>query len=128
MTTMEQAVDLARRYAEVSKTRNLDELDDIFTSEFINHDAHRYTQGLDEFKAFLVGVWEFIPDLEVTIDTIFADKADDGEPWVGALVTLRGTRADNNQALELQEFWLFRIRDGKFAERHFVVDRAALAG
>jgi predicted SnoaL-like aldol condensation-catalyzing enzyme len=128
MTTMEQAIDLVRRYAEVSKTRNLDELDALFTPDFSNHSPGGAEQGLDKLKDFLSRVWDFVPDLEVTIDTIFADKVDDGEPWVGALVTLRGTRADNNQALDLQEVWTFRISEGKIAERWYVVDRAALSG
>ncbi len=128
MTTMEQAIDLVRRYTEVSKTRNLDELDAIFSPDFSNHSRSGTERGLDKLKDFLLRVWDFVPDLEVTIDTIFADKVDDGEPWVGALVTLRGTRADNNQALDLQEVWTFRVSEGKIAERWYVVDRAALPG
>lgn len=64
----------------------------------------------------------------MTIDKIFAEKVDNGEPWVGALVTLRGTRSDNNQSLEFQEFWIFQFRDGKIAERRYVVDRKAYTG
>ena len=73
-------------------------------------------------------VWDMVPDLQIEINTIFVDKADDGEPWVGALVTLRGTIADNNQLLELPEFWLFQISGGKLAECRYLVDRAKLSG
>ena len=82
---------------------------------------------MDKFKDFVSGALNFIPDLEISIDTIFADKVDDGEPWVGALVTLRGTRSDNNKTIELPEFWLFRISEGKIAERWYLVDRAILS-
>ena len=128
MTTVEQAVELVRRYADVSRTRNLDELDAIFTPDFSNHSTGGTEQGLDKLKDFLSGVWEFVPDVEITFDRIFADKEVDGEPWVGALVTLRGTRTDNSQTIELQEVWIFRISDGKIAERRYVLDRAALSG
>lgn len=126
MTTTEQAIDLVRRYAEVSTTRNLDDLDAIFTSDFSNHSPNGTEHGLDTLKEFLTGVWNAVPDLTVTIDTIFADKPDEGEPWVGALVTLRGTSTDNKQPLVLPEFWLLQISEGKIAERRYLLDRAAL--
>ncbi len=127
MTTMDQAIDLVKRYTEVAKTRNLDELNTIFTANFCNHSPAGTEQGLGKLKDFLSWVWELVPDIEVTINTIFADKGADGEPWVGAHVTLRGTRTDNNQALELQEVWIFRISKGKIAERRYVIDRTALS-
>jgi predicted SnoaL-like aldol condensation-catalyzing enzyme len=83
---------------------------------------------LEALKEFVAGVWKAFPDLEVTIDTMFADKVADGEPWVGALVTLRGSHAEQDLTIDLREFWTFRIREGKIAERWFVVDRAALTG
>ena len=110
-----------------AKHRLLDELDVIFTPDFSNHSPRGTEHGLGKFKDFLLRVWDWVPDVEVTIDTVFADKVDDGEPWVGALVTLRGTRTDNSEALELQEFWIFRISEGKLAERRYLVDRAAIS-
>jgi predicted ester cyclase len=127
MTSVDQAIELVRRYTEVVKTRNLDELDAIFTSDFSNHTASSTEQGIDMLKDFLSMVWGLVPDVEATINTIFADKVDDGEPWVGALVTLRGTRADNSQTIEFREVWIFRISEGKIAERRYVIDRAALS-
>jgi predicted ester cyclase len=129
MTTTEQAIELVRRYTELANTRNLDELEAIFTPDFSHHSVSIGTeQGLDKFKDFLLWVWDWMPDIEVTIDTVFADKVAEGEPWVGALVTLRGTLAENNQKVEVPEFWTFRISEGKIAERWYVVDRAALSG
>ena len=120
MTTKEQAIELVKRYTEV---RSLDELDDIFTPDFINHSSAGTQQGIDKLKEFISSVGDMFLDVKVTIDTIFADKRGDGEPWVGALVTLRGTKADNKQAFEMQELWVFRISEGKIAERWFVVNR-----
>ena len=128
MTTMEQAIDLVRRYTELGKTRNLDELDAIFTPDFVNRSQGGAQHGLDALKEFVSGVWKAFPDLEVTIDTIFADKVADNEPWVGALVTLRGSHAEQDLTINLREVWNFRISEGKIAERWYVVDRAALPG
>jgi hypothetical protein len=64
----------------------------------------------------------------MTINTIFADQVLDGEPWVGALITLRGRHAEQDLNIDLQEVWIFRIREGKIAERWYVVDRVALLG
>lgn len=120
MTTIEQAIDLVKRYTEV---RNLDELDAIFTPDFSNHSPAGTEQGIDKLKEFLSRVMKFVPDGKITIDKIFADQRGDGEPWIGALVTLQGTKADNKQTFEMQELWVFRISEGKIAERWFVVNR-----
>ena len=128
MTTKERAIDLVKYYVDISRTRNLDDLDVICTPDFSNHSPKGTEGGLEKFKTFVSSVWDMVPDLQIEINTIFADKADDGEPWVGALVTLRGTIADNNQPLELPEFWLFQVSEGKLAERRYLVDRAKLSG
>ena len=117
MTAIEQAIDLVRRYSEPGKTKNLDELEDIFTPDFIDHSADGTEQGLDKLKEFVLGVWRWLPDIEVTIDTIFANQAVNGDPWAGTLVTLRGTTTEHNQTIGMQEVWVFRSSVGKITER-----------
>ena len=125
MTSTEQAIELVRRYADLGKTRNLDELDEIFTEDFINHSASGTQNGLDKLKEFVSEARRWMPDIEVCIDSILANEGNDGEPWVGAFITLRGTTAENNRTIEMQEVWIFRFRDNKISERWYVYDETA---
>ena len=125
MTSIEQAIELVKRYADRRRTRNLIDLDEFFTEDFINHSAEGAQYGLDKFKEFVSEARRWMPDIEVIINSIFANEGKDGEPWVGAFVTLRGTTAHDNKALEMQEVWIFQFRDNKISERRYVYDEAA---
>ena len=122
MTSNEQAIELVRRYANLGQTRNLNEIDEIFTKDFIEHSALGTQKGVGKLKDFVLEVWDWMPDIEVSVDSIFANQGVDGEPWVGAFVTLRGTTSENMRRTEMQEVWIFRFRDSKISERWSVYD------
>jgi predicted ester cyclase len=76
-------------------------------------------------RAFVAGVRRELPDLEMSVDVVFADDAFADGVRVGALVTLRGTSARLGRPVAFREIHVYRIADGKLAERWFAVERAA---
>ena len=65
-----------------------------------------------------------MPDIDVSIETIFANQSANGDSWVGALATFRATTAEDNKPIEMQEIWVFRISEDKIAERWYVYDQS----
>ena len=127
MTKSERAIDLVTRYTNLDKSRDLGEqLEAIFSPDFINHSATGSVKGLDKLKGFVASAREWMPDIDVSINTIFANESSDGSVWVGAQATLRGTLAENNKSIEMQEVWIFRVCENKIAERWYVYDQAEL--
>jgi ketosteroid isomerase-like protein len=124
MMTPGQAVGLVYRYAEAGTTGNLDALDDIFAADFVNHHPTGPEQGLEALKNFVGRVRKSLPDLTVTVETAFSNTTFPDGPRVGALVTLRGHSRERNQNVEFREFWIFRVSEGKLAERWYVVEQA----
>ena len=101
---------------------------DIFSSDFINHSAKGTVKGLDKLEEFVTSAREWMPDIDVSIETVFANESPDGDVWVGAQAILRGTVAENKKPIEMQEIWVFRISEDKIAERWYVYDQSALGG
>ena len=122
--TPQQAVDLVHRYAEAGSARDLDALDAIFTADFVNHHPAGPARGIDALKRFVGRVLKDWPELTITVDAAFANTAFADGPRVGALVTLRGRNPDLDRRLEVREFWIFRVSEGKLAERWYVVEQA----
>lgn len=128
MTTMDEAADLIQRYLKRDKRKDPDGLDEFFAPDFTNHSSDGTVKGLDKFKKFTIDVQKWMPDLAVTINSMFPSLGASGDPWVGAFVTLRGTIIEHNQIIEMQEVWIFRVSNGKIAERWYVHDQSASIG
>lgn len=128
MTTAEEAIDIVKRYIHRDKNKDPDGLDEFFAPDFANHSSEGTVRGLNKLKDFVVNVREWMPDIEVSIKSIFASLGASNEPWVGVYVTLSGTVAEHNQVIEMQEVWIFRISNGKIAERWYVHDQSASVG
>ena len=123
--TPQQAIDLVYRYAQAGTARDLDALDSIFTADFVNHHPAGPSRGIEALKAFVESVIKRWPELTVTVDTAFANTTFADGPRVAALVTLRGRHPDRDQQLEVREIWIFRVSEGKLAERWYVVEQPA---
>jgi len=123
MMTPQQAVDLVYRYAEAGTARDIDAVDAIFTADFVNHHPAGAARGIDALKRFVGSVLNDWPELTVTVDTAFANMAFADGPRVGALITLRGRNPELGRRLEVREIWIFRVSEGKLAERWYVVDQ-----
>ena len=80
---------------------------------------------MEALKAFVRGVRERIEGLTVSVDTAFANTSFADGPRVAALVTLRGRIASRNMEVAFREMWIFRVSEGKLAERWYVVEQPA---
>lgn len=114
-------VDLLRRYVDAVNRQDVDAVRTLFAPGFVNHTPSGDQVGLVAFEAFLAGVWAGLPDIEVTIDRVF----EHGDR-VGTLLTLRGTSTRFERRVTVPEIQIYRIADGRLAERWFVVDRSDL--
>lgn len=128
MTTNAEAIALVRRYANLGRTKDLEQLPRMFTDDFTEHSANGVWQGLGPLREFLRSVWEWMPDIEVSIERIFANQGADGEPWVGASVTLRGTLAADGRFIEMPEVWIFRFRNNRISARWSVYEETESEG
>jgi ketosteroid isomerase-like protein len=124
MITPQEAVGLVYRYAEAGTARDLDALDTIFAADFVNHHPAGAAHGIDALKQFVEFVLKRWPELTITVDTAFANTTFADGPRVGAVVTLRGRNPELGQQLEVREIWIFRVSEGKLAERWYVVEQA----
>jgi predicted ester cyclase len=68
-------------------------------------------------RQFVRAVLEWIPDLSVEVQDLFA-HAD----VVGARITLSGTAAATGTPVSLTEIQLYRIANNRIAERWFAAD------
>ncbi|MFQ5382493.1 MAG: ester cyclase [Dehalococcoidia bacterium] len=123
MMTPEDAVALVHRYAEAGSRRDIGALDGIFTEDFVNHHPAGPARGIQELKRFVEGVLDAWPELTVSVETAFANVSFEDGPRVGALVTLHGRNPERGRTLEVRELWIFRVSEGKLAERWYVVDQ-----
>jgi len=116
---------LVRRYAEIVTSGDLDDLGAILAPDFVQHRPAGAETGLERMRAFVAGVRRELPDLEMSVEVVFADNAFADGVRVGALVTLRGTSAQLGRRVAFREIHVYRIADGKLAERWFAVEREA---
>lgn len=119
---------LVRRYLdEVGSQGKLEVVDEISASDFVNHFpafAGGDAVGSDKVKTFVSVMRETAPDRHLTIEDLIAE----GDKVV-ARVTIRGTRIGDWQgipadgkAYEMSEFMIFRVANGKLAERWLIAD------
>ncbi|MGH2351626.1 MAG: ester cyclase [Chloroflexota bacterium] len=118
--TDEQNVAVVRRFLDAVNTGNLEALGDLFAEDGINHRPTGPERGLGALRQFVKSVRRRIPDLSVTVEEMIA-----GGDQVGVRVTLRGTSADG-QSITAPGIQMYRIAEGKIAERWYVVARSAL--
>ena len=128
---MEQKSDtnkaMIRRFVEeVKNKRHLEQLGDIFRSDYQEHNAtvSSFGPGIDGYKQFLTHLFTAFPEDTVTIDEIVAE---------GDMVVYRGTETGTHKAEFLRipatgksatwtEIQFFKIHDGKVIEHWVDVD------
>ena len=115
----EESMALVRRYLGGG---DVDAFDEIFAADFVSHrPGGGEDRGPDGMKAFVASVRARIPGTTVEVQEMFADGQ-----MVAARLTLRGTWAATGAPITLTEMHLYRIADGKIAERWYAVNRAGL--
>ncbi|WP_254837665.1 ester cyclase [Natronomonas marina] len=84
---------------------------DDYADEFELHGAD--ADGLEELRAFYRRVWEAIPDLTVTVESVLADGDE-----VAVRYSWEGTHAVTGETVSLDDglTW-YRFEDGEIVER-----------
>ena len=119
---------LVKRYLEeVGSQGKLEVVDEIFASDFVNHlpaYAGGDAVGSDKVKTFVSGMRKNAPDRKLTLEDMIAE----GDRVV-ARVTIRGTRIGDwhgipadGKAYEMSEIMIFRVAEGRLAERWLIAD------
>ena len=120
--TQDDGAALVRRYFAAAVADDLDVFEDLFAPDYVNHRPDGgENRGPAGMKEFIRGVLERFPGLAVDVQDLFAD----GDK-VAARITLRGASASTGTAMDITEIQLYRIADGKIAERWYAVDRSGL--
>ena len=109
---------LAKRfYEEILNSRNMDVADEILAPHYIDHSAA--APGLENFKRYLAIIISVFPDINVTIEDMFAD-----DDKVAARLTVRGTQFGPFRGFPAkggQATWsgmdIIHISNGKIVER-----------
>ena len=118
---------MIRRFVEeVKNKRHLDQLGDIFQSDYQEHNAtvSSFGPGIEGYKKFLNHLFTAFPEDNVTIEQIVAE---------GDMVVYRGTETGTHRAEFLRipptdksatwtEIQFFRFQEGKVVEHWVDVD------
>ena len=127
----EQNIAIMRRYYdEIVNQNNLAVAEEIFTSEYTSHfnESTNLPPGPPGVKAFISANRQGFPDLQVTVDQIFAEGDQVASRW-----TLQGTHTGEwfgIPATGKQAKWtgvvITRFADGKIAEDWYSYDQLGL--
>jgi ketosteroid isomerase-like protein len=112
---------LVRRYVAAVNAGDLDAVEELFARDYVNHLPSGPATGPRAMREFVAEVREWLTALDVTVDELIADG-----DQVGVRLTLRGTPADAGREVTLREIQIYRIAEGRIAERWFVVDMTDL--
>jgi len=119
MSTTENKALVRRAIDEIWNAHNLGAVDDLYAADFVNHDplAPEVT-GLDAFKAWISGVFDSFPDIQVTVDDMVAE----GDK-VAKVYTLTATHTGEllgvpptGKPVTMAGISIYRIADGEIAE------------
>jgi steroid delta-isomerase-like uncharacterized protein len=107
-----------RFYREVLNQQRLDVLDALIAPDFVEHGTPPIV-GADGFRAFVTGLIEALPDLELTVD----DWIVQGDR-VAARIAVRGTQRGEflgypptDRPIRWTAIHIWRVADGRLAER-----------
>src|SRR5439155_18740111 len=118
---LETSLSLVRRYIDAVNAGDLEVINDLFAADYVNHRPTGPEAGPAAMREFVASVRRTLPDISMSVDEMIAD----GDK-VGVRVTLRGTSTVLNRLVTIPEIQIYRIADGRIAERWFVVDRSDL--
>lgn len=117
---------LKRFYKEVYVDWNMETADDLLSPEFTSHDWPRGQQGPEAFRNYYNAFKKALPDAKYEVKDILADgdrvavrwemQGTYREPFPGIDITPAG------QAVTLKGVAIYRIENGKLAERWVVSD------
>jgi predicted SnoaL-like aldol condensation-catalyzing enzyme len=110
--------ELVRRLQrELMESRNLDAVDRFFSERFVSHNTPPgLPPGVAGVKAFMTGLRDTLPDLEVEIDQLVAEG-----DWVAVATTMRSGK------VAVTGVDMVRFDDGRIVEHRGLTDLIGLA-
>ena len=125
--SIEENKALIRRYWQASNEHNVDMLDELTTTDYVQHETTG-DMNLYELKAFNAMIIAASPDINATIDDIIAE----GDRVVARMHTsgthkgeFRGIPPTGKTAV-ITEMAIYRISEGKIAEAWSLYDALGL--
>ena len=119
---MEQNKAIVRRLFEAYNKQNLDALDELFASDYVDHILQ--LRGLESFKQFYTQFFKGFPDTHSTIEDVVAEG---DKVWTRSTVTgthkgeYRGVPPTGKE-ITIRCVDIYRIVDGKMVEAWAVYD------
>ena len=117
MSIEENKILATRFYEEILNGRKMDVADEILSPQYVDHSAA--APGLENFKSYLGMITSVFPDINVTIEDMFAD-----DYKVAVRLTIRGTQSNSFRGFPAtggQATWsgmdFIHVSEGKIAER-----------
>ena len=108
---------VTRFYDEILNGRKMEVADEILSLQYVDHSAA--APGLENFKTYLAMITSVFPDINVTVEDMFADGHK-----VAVRLTIRGTQSGSFRGFPPtsgQATWsgmdIIHISDGKIVER-----------
>lgn len=122
---LEESVAAVRAYLAALNAGDLAALDAIAAEDIVIHQPAGDRRGKGALRAFVAGVRRLLPDIEARIEAVVADDAFADGDRVGVLLVYEATNVKLGRRVEVRELQLYRVVDGKLAERWYAADRAA---
>ena len=117
MSVEQNKVLATRFYEEILNKRKMDVADEILAPQYVDHSAT--APGLENFKTYLKVITSVFPDINVTVEDLFAE----GDK-VAARLTIRGTQSGSFRGFPAkggQATWsgmdIIHASNGKIVER-----------
>jgi ketosteroid isomerase-like protein len=117
-----------RAYVDALNSGDLAALEAIAADDFVIHQPAGERRGKGALRGFVAAVRRLIPDIEARIETVVADDAFADGDRVGIVLRYEGTNSKLGRRVSVRELQLYRVVDGKLAERWYAADRAAANG
>ena len=129
MSTEENKAIIRRAVEETWHKRNLDVIDELYATDFVNHDSGAPdVRDLVTYKGFIAAARTGLPDFHVTIEDMIAEGDKVASRW-----TARGTHQDELFGIPptgKQATWtgmtIYRFAGGKIVEAWWLRDMLSL--
>ena len=128
MSDRQTNLDAQQRWGDAVTSGNLDALDDILASDFVDHDPGDYPPTREGVKAFFRDFRAAFPDLDLTVEHMHAT-----DDYVTFRYTVTGTHrgdfqghAPTGKTFSAPAMQMGRWEDGRCTERWGVTDQSKI--
>lgn len=125
---LDDSIALVRRYVAALNAGDLAALDELFADDFVIHQPSGDRRGRAAIRSFVAGVRRLLPDIDARIEAVVADDAFGDGDRVGVLLVYDATNRQLGRRVTVRELQLYRVVDGRIAERWYAADRRAARG